>query len=224
MVLAYVAPSTLLAVNNEKSVSAIQIDTGAASLISGTDSPKPGTILLLPVGLHNELIQLDWLLEHKGYSYRIGSNTAVRSTLLPQPRSYYYAPGSNTAIMTGGTWRPLLQSSQLAPFAVGDRHYIVSEDDGRTWTGQLGPGESLTTRLFAERGGTSVASDTAGNVYIAGDQVYVYDRDGRLAGILEVPERPGSLVIGGKDRRTLFIGARSSLYSIELKAAANDSR
>ena len=96
MVLAYVAPSTLLAVNNEKSVSAIQIDTGAASLISGTDSPKPGTILLLPVGLHDELIELDWLLEHKGYSYRIGSNTAVRSTLLPQPRSYYYAPGSNT--------------------------------------------------------------------------------------------------------------------------------
>jgi len=113
---------------------------------------------------------------------------------------------------------PLLQSSQLAPFALGDRHYIVSEDDARTWTGQLGPAETLTTRLFAERGGTSVVSDTAGYVYIAGDQVYAYDRDGHPAGILEVPERPSSLTFGGKDRRTLFIGARGSLYAIELHA------
>jgi hypothetical protein len=218
MVLGFVAPSTLLAINNEKSVTAIQIGTGSGSELGGTDSPTPGTVLLLPVGLHNELIQLDWLLEHRGYTYRIGSNTAIRSELLAQPRSYYYAPDSNTAIIAGGTWRPLLQSSQLAPFALGDRNYIVSEDDARTWTGQLGPAETLTTRLFAERGGTSVVSDTAGYVYIAGDQVYVYDRDGHPAGILEVPERPSSLTFGGKDRRTLFIGARGSLYAIELHA------
>jgi len=219
MVLGFVPPSTLLVVNNEKSVSMVQVDTGALSQITGTDAPKPGTVLLLPVGLHNELIQLDWLLGHNGYAYRIGSNTAIRSALLPQPRSYYYAPDSNVAILAGGTWRPLLQSSQLAPFAVSDSHYIVSEDDARTWTGQLGPGETLTTRLFAERGGTSVVSDSSGNVYVAGDQVYVYDRDGRPAGILEIPERPSSLAFGGRDRQTLFIGARGSLYAIQLNAA-----
>ncbi|MGC2299372.1 MAG: glycosyl hydrolase family 28-related protein [Acidobacteriaceae bacterium] len=219
MTLGFVSPSTLLAVNNEKSVSTVQIDTGIVSQITGTDAPKPGTVLLLPVGLHNEFIQLAQLLEHKGYTYRIGSNTAIRSALLPQPRSYYYAPDSNVAILAGGTWRPLLQSSQLAPFAVGNSHYIVSEEDARTWTGQLGPGETLTTRLSAERGGTSVVSDSAGNVYIAGDQVYVYDRGGHPAGSLEIPERPSSLAFGGKDLRTLFIGARGSLYAIELNAA-----
>jgi hypothetical protein len=219
MVLAYVAPSTLLAINNEKSVSAIQTSTGAISQVVDDDSPKPGTILLLPVGLHNEFVQLTWLLEHKGYSYRIGSNTAIRSALLPQPRAYYYAPGTNIAIMAGGTWRPLLQSSQLAPFAAGDRRYIVSEDDARTWIGQLGPDETLTARLFVERGGTSVVEDTAGNVYIAGDQVYFYDRDGHATGILEVPERPSSLAFGGKDKHILLIGARGSLYSIRTAAA-----
>jgi sugar lactone lactonase YvrE/plasmid stabilization system protein ParE len=216
MVLAYVAPSALLAINNEKSISAIQVDTGEVAQLGGTDSPTPGTVLLLPVGLHNEMVQLDWLLEHKGYTYRFGSNTAIRSALSPQPRSYYYPPGSTAAIIAGGTWRPLLQSSQLAPFAMGDRHYVVSEDDARAWIGELGPDETLTTRLFAERGGTSVVSDAAGNVYIAGDQVYVYDRNGHPAGILEVPERPASLTLGGKDRRTLFIGARGSLYAMEL--------
>lgn len=229
MMLGFVAPSILLAVNNERSVEAIQVETAAASQVSSVDSPQPGTVLLLPVGLHNELVQLDWLLQHKGYTYRIGSNTATRSALLPQSRSYYYAPGSNTAILAGGTWRPLLQSSQLAPFAMGDGRYIVSEDDARTWIGKLetgepdaglpGPGETLTTQLFTERGGTSVVSDTAGNVYIAGDQIYVYDGDGRPAGALEVPERPSSLAFGGKDRSTLFIGARGSLYAIEMRAA-----
>jgi hypothetical protein len=161
-------------------------------------------------------MELQWMLQHEGYVYRGGSNTAVRSGLLPERRAYYYAPGTRTAIMAGGTWRPLLQSSQLAPFAPGGRGYITSEDDARTWTAEVTAGEILTTHLFAERGGTSVVSDTAGNVYIASGQIYVYDRDGRQTGILEVPERPTSLCFGGRGHRTLFIGARSSLYSIRL--------
>lgn len=39
------------------------------------------------------------------------------------------------------------------------------------------------------------------------------------AGILDVPERPGSLCFGGKDLRTLFIGARESVYAVKVKAA-----
>ncbi len=219
MVLGFVPPSTLLAVNNEKSVSSVQIDTGAVSQISETPSAKPGTTLLLPVGLHNELAQLDWMLARRGYVYRRGSNTARRSELVPEERGYYYAQASVVAIMAGGTWRPLLQSSQLAPFVVGTEHYITSEDDARTWMGKLEAGENLSAQLFAERGGTSVVSDTAGNVYIAGDQVYVYDRDGHQAGTLEVPERPSSLCFGGSDHRTLFIGARGSLYAIQTAAS-----
>ncbi len=218
MVLGYAAPSTLLAVNNEKSVSRVQTSTGEVFPVSEASASKPNTILLLPVGLHNQLIQLEWMLEHEGYIYRVGSNTAIRSALLPEDRGDYYAPGSRTAILAGGTWRPLLQSSQLAPFAFGHSHYIVSEEDARTWTAQLSSVETLTTHLFAERGGTSVVSDTAGNVYIASGQIYIYDRKGQQTGILEIPERPTSLCFGGKDRRTLFIGARGSLYAISTVA------
>jgi sugar lactone lactonase YvrE len=218
MVLGFVPPSTLLAINNEKSVLSVDIGTGAVTPVNETASRQPGTILLLPVGLHNELIQLQWMLQHIGYVYRVGSNTARRSALLPEHRGYFYAPGSMIAIMAGGTWRPLLQSSQLAAFAVGDHHYIVSEDDGRTYAGEFGPGEALNTHVFAERGGTSVVSDTARNVYIAGSQIYVYDRDGRQTGMLEMPDRPTSLCFGGRDRRTLYIGARGSLYAIRVAA------
>jgi sugar lactone lactonase YvrE len=47
--------------------------------------------------------------------------------------------------------------------------------------------------------------------FIAGDEVFIYDREGKPVGVLEVPERSGSLAFGGADRRTMFIGAHSSL-------------
>ncbi|MGB6870374.1 MAG: SMP-30/gluconolactonase/LRE family protein, partial [Acidobacteriaceae bacterium] len=98
---------------------------------------------------------------------------------------------------------------------------VVSEDDAKTWRATLESGEKLTTKLFAERGGTSVVEDAAGNVYIASGQVFVYDRDGKEEGVLEVPERPGSLCFGGKDGKTLFIGAKGSVYEIRTRAAGS---
>jgi sugar lactone lactonase YvrE len=66
-----------------------------------------------------------------------------------------------------------------------------------------------------------VVSDSAGNIYIASGQVYVYDREGRPSGVLEIPERPSSLAIGGNSLDTLFIGARSSLYAIQIAAVSS---
>ncbi len=219
MVMGFVAPGTLLVVNSDKSVSNVQITTGSVTPVSEHEAPFPNTVYFLPVGLHNELSTLQLMLEHRGYIFRVGSNTALRSGLLPEHRGYFYAPDEQTALMAGGTWRPILQSSQLAAFAPGLSHYIVSEDDARTYTAERSQGETLTIKLFTERGGTSVVSDVDGNVYIADGQVYVYDRNGHQSGVLEVPERPGSLCFGGADHRTLFIGARASLYAIKTQAA-----
>ena len=111
---------------------------------------------------------------------------------------------------------PLLQSSQLAVWAPGDKRLITSEDDERTYWATLDNNRHLTTTVFAERGGNAVVTDAVGNVYIAAGQVYIYDRSGKQVGVLEVPERPASLALGGPRRNTLFIGARSSLYAIEI--------
>ena len=227
MVLGFVAPSTLLVVNNEKSVSSIDTQSGAVTGVVESQVLRPSTALMLPTGIHNDLRTLEHLLARRGYIYRAGSNTALRSELIPEHRGYYYAPdapGEAVAILAGGTWRPLLQSAQLQVFRLSESHYLISEDDARTFTGRLMPGPdasagasgSLKTELFAERGGTSVVSDAEGNVLIAGGQVFLYDHSGKSVGVLEVPERPTSLCIGGANHRTLFIGARSSLYSIEL--------
>jgi sugar lactone lactonase YvrE len=72
-------------------------------------------------------------------------------------------------------------------------------------------------KLFAEQGGEGVTVDERGNVYIAAGQIYVYNPAGQLIDTIQVPERPLQVVFGGKDRQTLFIPARSSLYSVRTR-------
>jgi len=114
---------------------------------------------------------------------------------------------------------PMLQASQWRRFHVGDEHFAVSEDDGAVYRLKLDSLKHVTATEFAPRGGTSVVSDTAGNVYVAAGQLYIYNASGKQIGVVEIPERPVSLAFGGADKKTLFIGARSSLYSLRTVAA-----
>jgi sugar lactone lactonase YvrE len=220
MVMAYVEPATLLMVGRGSSVYSLNLaqDGATPQIVNGVPEKVPDTVLLIPVGIHNMMSVLDDLMEHRDYIYRGGSNTAVISVIENASREYFYAPGTQTAIKAGGTWRPLVQSSSLGAFSPGDEFYVTSEDDGKTYRVKLNKNETLAYHIFAERGGTSVVEDSADNVYIASDQVYVYGRQGKQIGIIETPERPGSLAFGGPDKRMLFIGARSSLYSVRTAA------
>jgi len=221
MALGFAGPHTLLIMTYEKAVYSLDLNQPGATAqpVAETNAIAQQTTLLLPVGLHNELWNLEWLVEHRGYIFRPGSNTAILSTVTDEHRGLFYAPGTPTAMIGGGTWRADVQASQFASFAVGDTHLVTSEDDARTYTAKLESNTKLATSVFAERGGASVVSDDAGHVYMASGQVYVYDGAGQEIGVLEVPERPSSLARGGADHHTLFIGARSSLYAIRVAPA-----
>jgi sugar lactone lactonase YvrE len=100
----------------------------------------------------------------------------------------------------------------------GKPFYVADEYAGKTWAFSVGPDGSLThPKLFAERGETGTAVDALGNVYIAAGRIYVYDPTGREIDAIDVPERPTSIVFGGKDRQTLFICARTSVYAVHMK-------
>jgi hypothetical protein len=124
--------------------------------------------------------------------------------------------------MAGGSWKGLLQAVQLGAFRVGTSHYAVSEEDDKVYKFTLDSLTHLTAVPFIPRSGTSVVTDIAGNVYVAGAQLFVYSSAGKPLGVVELPERPGSLAFGGADHRTLFIGARTSLYAIRTKVSGAD--
>ncbi len=68
-------------------------------------------------------------------------------------------------------------------------------------------------------GGDGLTIDTNGNLYItSGLGLQVFSPEGKLLGIIEVPEKPANVTFGGKDNASLFITARTSLYRIDTKA------
>lgn len=69
-----------------------------------------------------------------------------------------------------------------------------------------------------DKGGPDgIRCDAAGRVFSsAGDGVHIFAPDGKLIGKILVPESPANLCFGGEDGTTLFITARTSLYSIRL--------
>lgn len=218
MAAAFAGNGTLLVLDYSRSVYAVDTGTGATTKIDPASAPAKGTNIVLPVGLHNGMETLRMQLEHRGVVYAPRSNMAITGVVTNQPRSWFYAPGTENAIMAGGDWLPLLQASQWRLFHLGEEHYAVSEDDDAVYRLRLDSLDHVTAREFVPRGGTSVLSDRAGNIYVASGQLYVYNSAGRQVGVVEIPERPGSLAFGGPDGKTLFIGARGSLFSIRTAA------
>ncbi len=65
-----------------------------------------------------------------------------------------------------------------------------------------------------------MAVDVKGNLYTTfAGTVNVYDADGKQLEQIDVPEGPANVCFGGDDFRTLFITARTSLYSVRMKHA-----
>ena len=173
-------------------------------------APRPGLTVVRPVG--------DW---------RVAKDAA---TGMPPPRPYHYlSPDGGTFISAGrdfvtgaSAWgvknADLLRAFGLASAKPGDPFYLTSESEVTTWRGTVGADGNLTDfRVFVQQGGEGVAVDARGNVYLAAGHIYVYDPAGRLIETIETPERPTQVVFGGRDGRTLFITARTSLYSVRTK-------
>jgi gluconolactonase len=78
-------------------------------------------------------------------------------------------------------------------------------------------------RVFCQidKGGPDgIRVDAQGRLFSsAGDGVQIFDVSGKLIGKILVPESPANLCFGGKEGKTLFITARTGLYSIELLTA-----
>lgn len=80
---------------------------------------------------------------------------------------------------------------------------------------------NLGKKLFQIASGSDgMAVDTQGNLYAThGGKVHIYDADGNERQQIDVPEGPANVCFGGDDHKTLFITARTSLYSVRMRVA-----
>ncbi len=116
----------------------------------------------------------------------------------------------------GSKLNDTLRAFGFAPVVTPEATYFSDESGQKTYVGRVNnDGAIADLKLFAERGGESLAVDENGNVFLAAGQVFVYNPSGDLIDTIEVPERPSQLLFGGRDGRTLFILARTSLYAVQ---------
>ena len=60
--------------------------------------------------------------------------------------------------------------------------------------------------------------DNQGNIFAsAPGGVWIISPEGKFLGMIVTPERPANMAWGGKDGKTLFLTAHTSLYKIEIK-------
>jgi gluconolactonase len=84
---------------------------------------------------------------------------------------------------------------------------------------EVGEDGKLGKKLFhIQSGSDGMAVDVKGNLYTTfGGKVHIYDADGKKLEQIDMPEGPANVCFGGEDFKTLFITARTSLYSVRVK-------
>jgi sugar lactone lactonase YvrE len=133
------------------------------------------------------------------------------SLVLPAFRVWQQGPADHV----GWRWADSLQANGLIGGAVGERLFFTNGSENKTYSGQVGSGGTLSDlKVFANRGGESVAVDGQGRVFVANGQIFQYAPDGKLVGRIDVPERPTQLIFGGEGGKTLFVLTHHSLYAV----------
>lgn len=126
---------------------------------------------------------------------RLGDN-------LPAPNGIILSPDEKTLYVI-----PSLQKQMMA--------YPIVEP------GKLGEGKVFCELQQKDPGGNAggdgLTIDSQGNLYITSALgLQVFNPAGKQLGIIEVPEQPANATFGGPDGKTLYITARTSLYSVRM--------
>jgi L-ascorbate metabolism protein UlaG (beta-lactamase superfamily) len=100
----------------------------------------------------------------------------------------------------------------------GKRLYVADHGGKKTFVYDINKDGTLSNKtLFAEEGSDGMTIDNEGNIYLTTKVVAVYNKKGQKIEEIQVPEQPANVTFGSKDKQTLFITARTSLYSIKMR-------
>jgi gluconolactonase len=149
---------------------------------------------------------------------------------LPQGKTgvYYIAPGG--------------KATRLIDDLIQPNGVILSPDEKTLYVIPTGPAEMMAYpveapgkcgegRVFCTlrgksgkkgTGGDGCTIDTKGNLYITSQiGVQVFDASGRFLGNIAFPEQPANVSFGGVDMKTLYVTARTSLYTVQMEATGH---
>jgi hypothetical protein len=190
--------------------------------------PRAGARVILPANYWNNG-EFRNQLDFSTMRYKTLAEMFAADVTTPKKKQYLSPDGSiflpaglvvqqGPPDATGWRFSDALDTYGFLTAAVGDRIYVASSSEDRTYSAVVGEDGSLSNlHLLAERGGESVAVGPNGNIYVANGQIFVYNPEGAQIARIDVPQRPIDLIFGGDDGRTLYILAHRTLYSVKVR-------
>ena len=117
----------------------------------------------------------------------------------------------------------MVRPNGLAGTSDGKRLYVSDHGAKQVFLYDIEADGTLShKRLFAPVGADGMKLDNEGNVYMAEKGIVVYDSAGKHRETIAVPEEPTNLCFADKDRHTLFITARTAVYTLGMRVTGAD--
>jgi len=133
---------------------------------------------------------------------------------LQDKRGVYYLTPEGKVIRVIDDYK---QPNGLIGTPDGKTLYVSDINDRKIWKYDIQADGTLSNKtFFAPEGSDGMSIDNKGNVYLTNKAVSVFDKTGKKIASIEVPETPSNVCFGGKKRNTLFITARTSVYTLKM--------
>ncbi len=131
-------------------------------------------------------------------------------------RVYYLAKGSDSPRIVAED--NFDQPNGIIGSPDGKTLYVSDNGNKKTYVYDMDEDGNLShKKLFADMGSDGMTLDNKGNVYLTGDGVTVFDKSGKQIQHIDVPEKwTANVTFGGPDRKTLFITAMDSVYTLAM--------
>ncbi len=137
---------------------------------------------------------------------------------IEQQRVYYLTPDHKDIHIVAEDY---VRPNGLIGNKDGSLLYVADIGDKKTYSYTINPDGSLSNKtLFADMGSDGMTMDNQGNVYLTGDGVTVFAPNGKQ--ILHIPidqKWTANVTFGGKNQKTLFITAMTSLYTLKMNVS-----
>lgn len=124
---------------------------------------------------------------------------------LPAPNGVILSPDEKTLYVIPTMQKEMMAYPVEGPGKLGK---------GKVFCSLLQPGDATTG---PGGGGDGLTLDTNGNLYITSRLgIQIFSPAGKHLKTIEFPEQPANVTFGGPDRKTLFVTARTGLYSVPM--------
>lgn len=129
----------------------------------------------------------------------------------------YFLPADRKGLTRVAT--DLQQPNGIIGTPDGKTLYVSDIGAGKTYAYDVQPdGSLLNKRLFCRLGSDGMTIDNEGDVYLTGRGVTVFNPSGAQIDHIDIAEPwTANVCFAGADRRTLFITASKSLYSVRTR-------